>query len=743
MATLNLNFYNGEDRYSDGIIENAILRIVRAGKTLAQSGEKEFPVLYHLSPVRENILSWYPFREGACALEIGAGPGAITGVLCRRLKEVKSVDLSKRRCMINYERHKSLPNLEILAGNFNDMVFNQKFDYVILNGVFEYAGSFTEGPDPWGSFLRYCSSFLKEDGLILIAIENRLGLKYFSGAPEDHTDNYMEGLNNYPDNRSVHTFSRSEWLKLLEGCGLVCRRFYYPFPDYKFPNEIFTDDYLSADHYARNNWNFNPGRLELFREAGMAETLCDEGVLNRFMNSFLIEAGYREADEKDSFLYAKINSDRGERFRIQTCIYKEDGVRYVVKSPLTDQARQHLERMQAADQDPAAVIKLNGRNYPVSVLKGELLKDGSLRYPWLNGINLGAEAADAAHSGDFGRVKEIFDALYGCLMGQVRSDGKVQSDETAQGAAASSSEMLEMTLSGGTARPASESSTEMSGAVQSGGLAQPASASFTEMFGTARTDREFPCMERPNIDMILDNIFLEDDGAYVIDAEWVLSCPAPAAFVFWRAVNEFYSCHPAVQKLRRKEPFLADYGISEEDAAVFWQWADHFEKKYVGANSLEAYVRPVKSVTLGRPISLTASLYLDRGNGFSEEDVLHESIRIRDGHFKVLFRIPDPAGVRSARFDPIEGKPCICRAVCGKTGLKALNAAAVEKEGYVFLTKDPSFLLNPGGGIGETVKISGRLDIRDEDWALEKAGELLKKARPFLLRAADKLLGKN
>ena len=219
MAELNLDYYRGSDQYSDGDVEDRILRDVRkltaAGKAEGPDGQPDaqemlygvideayrtgdetdgFAYLYHLSPVRENILSWYPFRKDASALEIGAGPGAVTWILCKKMAYVTSVDLSKRRCMINYERHRCADNLKIMVGNLNEMKFPGLFDYVILNGVFEYAGSFTKEGQPYQTFLRRCAGFLKEDGVLLVAIENRLGLKYFAGAPEDHTGNYMEGL---------------------------------------------------------------------------------------------------------------------------------------------------------------------------------------------------------------------------------------------------------------------------------------------------------------------------------------------------------------------------------------------------------------------------------------------------------------------------------------------------------------------------------------------------------------------
>ena len=83
-------------------------------------------LLYHFSEVRENILNWYPFKEDATILEIGAGCGAITGALCNKANKVIAVELSKRRAEINYRRHRNCDNLEIMVGNFNDVVLEEK-----------------------------------------------------------------------------------------------------------------------------------------------------------------------------------------------------------------------------------------------------------------------------------------------------------------------------------------------------------------------------------------------------------------------------------------------------------------------------------------------------------------------------------------------------------------------------------------------------------------------------------------
>ena len=68
-------------------------------------------------------------------LEIGAGCGAVTGLLCRKCDRVVAVDLSKKRSTINATRNRDCDNLEIMVGNFEDIQIEEKFDYVTLIGV--------------------------------------------------------------------------------------------------------------------------------------------------------------------------------------------------------------------------------------------------------------------------------------------------------------------------------------------------------------------------------------------------------------------------------------------------------------------------------------------------------------------------------------------------------------------------------------------------------------------------------
>ena len=197
---LDLSRYSGEDLYCDGEVEDRILEIAKNYPEEEFDAiirdSKDWPTLYHLSSIRGNIVGWIPFDGSEKVLEIGAGPGAITGVLTERCGSVDCVDLSRKRSLINAYRHRNCSNLTIHVGNFEDIEpeLDRDYDYVFLIGVLEYAGSYLHSADPFGQELRTILSHVKPGGRVVIAIENRIGLKYWAGCAEDHSGRYFGGI---------------------------------------------------------------------------------------------------------------------------------------------------------------------------------------------------------------------------------------------------------------------------------------------------------------------------------------------------------------------------------------------------------------------------------------------------------------------------------------------------------------------------------------------------------------------
>ena len=197
-VNMNYSYYSGKDLYSDGAIEDEMLEFVMNYPASEYQefvdARKSWAGLYHFSPVRQNIVSSMQITKNDNVLEIGAGCGAITGRLCELAGQVTCIELSKKRSLINAYRNKDADNLSIIVGNFEDIVKDLKpeYDVVTLIGVFEYAASYISDSDPYHNFLNIIKGITKPGGRILIAIENRLGLKYFAGCREDHVGLYFE-----------------------------------------------------------------------------------------------------------------------------------------------------------------------------------------------------------------------------------------------------------------------------------------------------------------------------------------------------------------------------------------------------------------------------------------------------------------------------------------------------------------------------------------------------------------------
>ena len=290
---LNLSFYKVNDLYSDGDIEDELLNIVQNNDDYMEilKNDNRWPILYHLSPIRENLLEWYDYDKNGSVLEIGAGCGAVTGVFCRKTSRVVGIELSKRRSMINATRNAKYGNLEILVGNFEDIQIKEKFDYVSLIGVLEYSPLYINCESPFEDMVKRAKGFLKDDGKLIIAIENKMGLKYLAGATEDHTGVPFDGVNNYENIDYVKTLSKPEIIDLLRNAGYKKIEFYYPMPDYKMPNVIYSDNRLPNVGELRNIINvFDRERYQTFNEEIVFDQLIKDGLFDYFANSFLIFA---------------------------------------------------------------------------------------------------------------------------------------------------------------------------------------------------------------------------------------------------------------------------------------------------------------------------------------------------------------------------------------------------------------------------------------------------------------------
>jgi SAM-dependent methyltransferase len=256
---------------------------------------------YHLSPQRRMVLSWAQFDPEETVLEVGAGCGAITGLLTERAGRVLANEKFLTRGEVIARRYADRPNLEILVGGLDAIELDRQVDTVVCIGVWEYAGVFLESDpehryvEPFRRFLATLRQLVRPGGRLLLAIENKLGVQYLAGAEEDHLHHgVLAGVEGYPDYAGARTFSRREIRGFLEAAGFGDPRFYLPFPDYKLPSLVLREDAAArlglhaSELGALIPWH-RP-RLPLINEMLLTRALLDEGLLASFANSFVVDA---------------------------------------------------------------------------------------------------------------------------------------------------------------------------------------------------------------------------------------------------------------------------------------------------------------------------------------------------------------------------------------------------------------------------------------------------------------------
>ena len=338
---------DGTTVYSDGDeVEQKMLEIAKqypgdaAQDYIADCSE--YTVNNTFSSVRENILNWYPFKNNCTILEIGAGMGAITGLLCDKAKSVTAVEMNSVRAKVIKTRYAKRNNLNVIVQNIEKLDKTLKFDYIIMIGVLEYSEVFFDVKEPFRYMLELAKSHLNKNGIILCAIENRFGLKYWCGASEDHLQQPFIGINGYSEDKSPKTLSKYALSQLFDSTGLSNKRFYYVLPDYKFPKVIYTDEYLPLPQDIDNiPFTYSKGSLLHTKEKTLYSEIIKNNNFDFFSNSYLIEASIKKLNNyKINFVSAR--GEAKKEYRSFTII---DNKNKVIKYPAHQKSISHVKNI--------------------------------------------------------------------------------------------------------------------------------------------------------------------------------------------------------------------------------------------------------------------------------------------------------------------------------------------------------------------------------------------------------------
>ena len=282
----------------------------------ALAGENCPQCLYAFSPLRENLVEWVEFEPDARVLQIGSDYGSFTGILAERAGEVVVLDPRDENLEVNRIRHGERGNVNYVRGDLRDQVQWKKnelaklkaesdgnsaigiagrnaelfkvykskygteasdikdimfrpFDYIVLGGFLMECKK-----EEAAELLREAADYLKPGGVMLAAVENETGVRYWMGAPKQE-NSYLE-----PEFRSLFEELTTTW-----GGSFTM---YYPVPDYRYPVAVYSDHYLPETGDVTNiSARYDgPGFWFGSEEEAMAKA-CQNGMFTKFNNSFL------------------------------------------------------------------------------------------------------------------------------------------------------------------------------------------------------------------------------------------------------------------------------------------------------------------------------------------------------------------------------------------------------------------------------------------------------------------------
>ena len=360
-------YADGAEKYLEQVFRNA--QDLGSCSEELESHIKDWPSEYHLSSKRAQLLSGFEFDRKARVLEVGAGCGAITRFLGERFDEVVAVEGSLQRARLARLRTRDLPNVSILCAPFQKLEFTAPFDFIFCIGVYEYSAEFIEGPAPHDAALRYFASMLKPDGMLVVAIENQFGLKYFTSAREDHVGVMFEGVTGYHAAPGrVRTFGRNELRTSLKK-HFDTVEFFYPYPDYKIPDRVLSEEFLASARAGElvsqsRSRDYGGPRTPLWEESLAVLELARNGMLPLLANSFLV--------------FAARSGMRGVSFDAEAVMFP----------PRPRGKFRSIARIEKSDSGGLVVTKRSAR--------GDSIDAGSVKWvattsPWIDALSIATE----------------------------------------------------------------------------------------------------------------------------------------------------------------------------------------------------------------------------------------------------------------------------------------------------------------------------------------------------------------
>lgn len=309
-----------------------------------------------INGIKCGLLQWYDFEQDAKVLYIGDSNDALAKMLIDKSFAVVCAPV-EQSCNTEWTQE-----------------YKGGFDYLIAVEALEC----TENPE---QVLQSWRSLLKEEGRLLLGMNNRFGIRYFCGDRDPYTGRNFDGIEGYrraydkkEDVFRGRCYSRNEMEKMLRAAGWNFFRFFSVLPDLQNPGLIYAEDYLPNEDLANRLFpTYNYPDTVFLEEAPLYESLDNDGLFHKLANAWLIECGSKEA--LCDVLHVTCSMERGRESALCTVV-RRTGI--VEKRAVYSEGEARLEKLAAHAKElkergiPVVDTKLEGGVCQMPLIQAEV-----------------------------------------------------------------------------------------------------------------------------------------------------------------------------------------------------------------------------------------------------------------------------------------------------------------------------------------------------------------------------------
>ncbi len=485
---------------------------------------EDFFLLENLCNIRENVFSWIPIKDGESILQVGTGNGAVSNAFWKKKCYVDCLvddEVEEKIVCTRVERnHHDNDCIHIIRSELKAYLIStdKKYDYIF------FTESYFSNVDEITNTLECCMNSITEQGEIYFVSDNIYGLKGLAGCRDAYTGDFYSAIEGYVNHEGTRGFSRQEIGSAILKISDADYEMYYPYPDYRYTFQLFSDNRLpKSGELANNLLQFDSGRMLLFDETAAFEQIIKDGRFIDFSNSYLVRVRKNKTGKQNNVIYVKYSNDRATEYQIRTEITLENGKLHVYKYTESESAKLHIDTMferykHIQDMLECSVFELNKTNKITNGLEFEYLVGNSLE-----------EELDKLL---YGRKITEFKALFDRFCSELRDLAK----------------------------------TEFS-----------ISDNFEKVFGKCPDAVHGKSMAVSDVDMIFKNIILCNGKWNVLDYEWSYDFTIPIDFVIYRAVH-YYQEGERNSYIRKYMNLYEVAGITEKYRDIYNVFERNFQR---------------------------------------------------------------------------------------------------------------------------------------------------------------------